>query len=240
MNEIKLRIPNEILEYILYQRTELIVGSNLMLFRILNKMHIKLLYKTVIRLQAFIRRKTIKKAFGHMMFLEYQTIKDFLPINPTHVLDIGCGVGGIDIFIDKHYNSPKNLIFHLLDKTKKEDNIYYDYHEKGAFYNSLSLARALLLENSISLHRVHIYEVGDDAAINVKEKVDFVISLLSWGFHYPVDVYIKQVFNLLKKDGMLILDIRKNTKGEDKIREYGFRIKSLMEFQKYNRVIAIK
>lgn len=55
--------------------------------------------------------------------------------------------------------------------------------------------------------------------------LDLVISLVSWGFHFPVSTYLDQVHDLLREGGRLILDLRKR-KDQDT--------------WKYNRVVAIK
>ena len=41
-----------------------------------------------------------------------------------------------------------------------------------------------------------------------KESIDLVVSTISWGFHYPIDFYLKSVFDLLNKNGLVILDLR--------------------------------
>ena len=37
---------------------------------------------------------------------------------------------------------------------------------------------------------------------------DFIFSLMSWGFHYPLDTYSAEVFRLLRPGGFLLLDSR--------------------------------
>ena len=54
------------------------------------------------------------------------------------------------------------------------------------------------------------------------EKVDIVMSLLSWGFHYPIEVYSSTVRQLLKPGGRLILTIRAGKGLELKLERAGF------------------
>ena len=72
------------------------------------------------------KQKILRKRFGRFLFTnffihyfqinnlnssvqnlfetEYKTIKDFLPKNVSNILDIGCGLGIINIFLNKNYN----------------------------------------------------------------------------------------------------------------------------------------
>jgi protein-L-isoaspartate O-methyltransferase len=43
---------------------------------------------------------------------------------------------------------------------------------------------------------------------------DVIISLISWGFHYPVSTYLDVVYDNMAENGILILDVRKNQNQE--------------------------
>jgi SAM-dependent methyltransferase len=214
----QIEIPNDALRYILFQRTGLLWHPKIFPLRVLSKLDVA--YKTLVILESILRKRQIKCDFNSLMFLEYRSIRDYLPSNARNVLDIGCGIAAIDIFIDRHYKSSKDLLFHLLDKTQIDDNLLYGFNQSGAFYNSLDMAKHLLMENGIEPGRIKLYEVSNDAKPDINQEFDIVISLISWGFHYPVDVYLDQVYQLMRHDGHLILDIRRDTNGEDKIRKY--------------------
>ena len=130
------------------------------------------------------------------------------------ILDIGCGVAGIDVFLNEHYknNSPD---FYLLDKTEIEKKVFYGLKDKAAFYNSLPVAKKLLIENGVKEEKIHTQEVGEDNKIKFGKKFDLVISLISWGFHYPVSTYLDQVYEMLNSGGTLIIDVRNVAGAED-------------------------
>lgn len=208
-----MKIPNKALTYILHQRTGYIDRDNYVFIRKLNK---KL--PTIIKdnsIHSFItmmNHKQIRSSFIQDMENEYLSIKPFLPKNCRSVLDIGCGVAGIDVFINSHYHDFPPT-FYLLDKTKIEKNVYYGFKEKGAFYNSLEIAKNLLKKNGVSSSSIMPIEATDDNAINIDSEIDLAISLISWGFHYPVETYLNSVYSLLSKGGTIIIDIRKDTNG---------------------------
>ena len=71
------------------------------------------------------------------METEYSSIQNFSPKECSSILDIGCGVAGIDIFLNQHYLHQK-VDFFLLDKTQIYRNVYCMFEENGVFYNSLN------------------------------------------------------------------------------------------------------
>jgi 2-polyprenyl-3-methyl-5-hydroxy-6-metoxy-1,4-benzoquinol methylase len=80
-----------------------------------------------------LQRTGIKSNFEKRYFKEinyhWETIKEKCQ-SINSVLDIGCGIGGIDYFIAKNNT---NCQINLLDKTKIENEVYYGFKEKGAF-----------------------------------------------------------------------------------------------------------
>lgn len=52
-----------------------------------------------------------------------------------------------------------------------------------------------------------------DSSVSGSAKFDLIISTISWGNHYPIQTYLKQVDRVLSKRGVLILDVRNGTGG---------------------------
>lgn len=234
-----INIPDEAIKYILFQRTECLYLTKTRLFKLSNKYSPFSLYKPTVKLDAFLRKKSIRSSFSKDLEQEYLSIRSFLPKKCDSVLDIGCGVAGLDVFLTKHY-SPKNIVLYLLDKTKTEKIIYYMFEEKGAFYNSLEIAQKLLLENNIKKGNINLIEATGNNEIIIRNKIDIVISLFSWGFHYPISIYLNTVYELLNDRGCLIIDIRKGTDGKKKLKDKFSEIKTIIDCQKYSRFFAIK
>ena len=183
----------------------------------------------MVEFEAKIRAQKIIDMYFSGMKREYETLQVFLPVNCSKILDIGCGIAGIDVYINEHYSS-QSIEYYLLDKSEVKENVYYMFKDKGAFYNSLDLAKATLASNGI-------HENND---INIEKNVDLALSLISWGFHYPVNTYLDKVYALLNRKGVLILDIRKGTDGLDLITKKFGEYRKILETDKYIRICAIK
>ncbi len=73
------------------------------------------------------------------------------------------------------------------------------------------------------------------------QSFDLVISLISWGFHYPVSTYARPVYGALAPHGVLILDVRRGTAGKDELAELFGQSPTLLQVtEKYERVKLVK
>lgn len=185
-------IPNSAVKYILLQRTDIQRYR-----KVAQKLRIPLSLHCF--LETFFSRQKIKRGFIKSILDDYESIKSYLPSNASRILDIGSGVAGIDVMLYRHYGKGSNIEFFLLDRTEENRDIYYGFRREGAFYNSLDVAKLMLLLNGIKEQNIHLLNATSDYRINVSN-IDLVISLLSWGFHYPISVYIEQVYRSLKEE----------------------------------------
>lgn len=233
----KIILPKESLQYALFQREGCLHDKKFS--KILTRIgRLSFLYKSITRLKCKIYPNEIITEFNKHINKDYSEIKDHLPNGARNILDIGCGIAAIDILINNHYNN--NINISLLDKTKTDDRIYYFFEEEGSFYNSLDISKEVLEDNGVSLNRVFVQEATDDNKIKSKFKFDLVISLLSWGFHYPVSTYIDEVYYKMNKGGVLIMDVRSNTGGEDLIKSKFGNCEIINESGKVIKIKAIK
>lgn len=235
----QMAVPNDALKYILYQRTDYLCFPNTFTYRVVNKILPFSIYKRVVAIEAKIAPKRIKTLYERDMTKEYLSIKDYLPETCDSILDIGCGIGGIDVFLSKHYGD-KQPIFYLLDKTRIENDIFYGFEPKGEFYNSLDLAKTMLMSNGIAEKYIHLVEATDKNEIHISDKVDLVISLISWGFHYPVETYLNKAHDVLIEGGSMIIDVRKGTNGIELLNNLFRKVDVILEEKKFHRVLALK
>lgn len=149
----------------------------------------------------------------------------------TNILDVGCGMAGIDLFLYYHYRKLKPNLF-LLDKEGTSE-IFYGFKREAAFYNSFKLVTEFLQINGVPRDKIHTIDVSADP-FPINRTFDLVVSLISWGFHYPVSTYIKNVCNAMSSNGVLIIDIRKDTDGEVVLKR-NFKHISLISDKKKNR-----
>jgi SAM-dependent methyltransferase len=194
--------------------------------------------KSSVIVKSFLFGDKVKRLYMEDIRGDYDSIKDHLPAEAKTVLDIGCGVAGIDVFISKHYDGRVDIF--LIDRTTLERKVYYGFREKGAFYNSLALSKKFLEVNGVYPEKIHLQEANKDNSIHFDARFDIVLSLISWGFHYPVSTYLDEVFEKMNTGGILIIDVRKNTGGEGKLLEKFGNCKAIIETEKYVRVVSKK
>ncbi|HEU4409995.1 MAG TPA: hypothetical protein VFS43_32370 [Polyangiaceae bacterium] len=232
-------IPDSAVKYILFQRTGYLRFPKTLLYRALDKALPFSIYNAVVEAESRLGRDRVKALYSDAMGAEYETIRAALPKACSAVLDIGCGVAGLDVFLERHYRG-QEAHFYLLDKSRTEKAVYYDMASKGAFYNSLGVAEDLLSGNGVPRRRIHLLEANDANEVRVDRPVDVVVSLISWGFHYPVATYAKQVREALADGGVVILDVRKGEGGLDELRRHFGSVEVLQSEPKYDRVVAKK
>lgn len=160
-------------------------------------------------------------------------MKPFLPKTCESVLDIGCGLAAVDVLLSKHYGNP---MITLVDQDKVDANIHYGFRDLGSFYNSFALAGQIMKENGVTNYSFIPANTGADVRIGVKQ--DLIISLLSCGYHYPVDFYLDRMVELLSPRGRIIIDIRENTDGVKKFKRYFSEVETISNYNKSFRICA--
>jgi len=115
--------------------------------------------------------------------------------HPADVLDIGSGVGAIDVMLAKLGSS-----VHLLDG---EDALPIMFRQDVPF-NARKAVKSFFADNGITkfsyMSPHNLYPV----------KVDLVLSFRSWCFHYPPVQYLEFVKQCCKPSTRLLIDVRKD------------------------------
>jgi len=227
-------VPNQAVPYVLFQRTGYLIGTKIPVF---NRLFRWLPYNQYVLLEARLFRSRIKRCYSTDMAQEYARIKEHLPSRAFRILDIGCGVAGIDVFLNRHYETSHPEFF-LIDRSETAARVYYDFKQSGAFYNSLDVAVDLMSSNGVPLERIHVQEADQGRVMFPAPSYDLIISLISWGFHYPVSAYLDAVRERLSRDGVLILDIRRDSGGVEAIEEAFGDVREIFGAEKYVRLAA--
>lgn len=171
------------------------------------------------------------KDFIDVINKEFVEIKPYLPDKCAAILDIGCGLAGIDVLLHAHYGEPR---LYLADQNKTDANIHYGFRPTGSFYNSFQVVGEIMRLNEVENYSLLAASKGTD--ISIREKPDLIISLLSCGYHYPVDFYLLKMIEILSPTGRIILDIRENTDGVKKLKQYFSEIETIRHENKAFRV----
>jgi SAM-dependent methyltransferase len=152
------------------------------------------------------RRDRVALSFSEGLARDLESLRPWLPERATSVLDIGCGLGGIDILLHRHY-APDSPRLTLLDRDGVSPDVFYGYEDDAAHYTSLADARRLLEENGVPPADITTCDADRDG-YPATGRFDLVISLISWGFHYPIETYLDDVERTLAPGGTVILDVR--------------------------------
>lgn len=209
-NSDKLHVTDESVRFILYQRSELLAFPRMPGARLIRKIFSRYIpiFKIFTFVESRIRKNIIKKEFSRDISREYEEIKNYLPEKFDNVLDIGAGVAGIDVFLF-HHNKENNPKIITLDKTQLDKNIFFKYDKANSYYNSADVSTNFLLENGIPRSNITTLEANDNGTIDIDSSIDLIISLKSWGFHYPVSFYLEEVNRILSPNGTIIMDLRR-------------------------------
>ena len=167
----------------------------------------------------FFQNKNLEKIAEDLFIKEIQTFKNFLPKSALNVMDIGCGLGIINIYLNKIYKNDMN--FFLLDKNKVDKKIKYGFSKNYESYNDLNETKNLLISNGIEKNCIHLFDA--EKQIKIDRKIDLVISLKSMGYHYPIEIYLKLFKKCCTPETIFIFDVSENYFNEDFLKKnFGF------------------
>ena len=159
----------------------------------------------------YFQNQDLEKITEELFLKELNTFKNFLPNSVNTIMDIGCGLGIINIYLNKFFE--KKPIFFLLDKNRIDRKIKYGFSLNYESYNDLNETKNILLGNEIDSDCVYLFDVEKQFQIN--KKIDLVISLKSMGYHYPINSYIELFRNCCTKNTVFIYDMGENQYDEN-------------------------
>lgn len=135
---------------------------------------------------------------------EWEPIKDAVNWDKVGaVLDIGAGVGGIDVLL--WYKC--RPILALMDYDKTADRLKYGMQASGEPYNSIKATVQMMKRNGVE--GVEYYSPDNLEAFGA-HSYGLILSCLSWGYYYPIDTYLTAAYNAIREDGVLIVDVRED------------------------------
>jgi hypothetical protein len=140
----------------------------------------------------YLHRNRGRDDWGASFENDYAEIEAFLPATVGRIIDIGCGMAGIDVCLKRRY--PMAELW-LLDGGWQTGARRDGWNETMTPFSSRDAAEELLAANNVEADR------WIDAGTSEHLKADLIVSLASWGFHYPLSTY-----NIT---GYCIADLRK-------------------------------
>jgi SAM-dependent methyltransferase len=177
-------------------------------------------------------RQRWQAAYERELRQTYQGMQKYLPDPCWGVLDIGSGLGGIDVLLTRHYQ-PDPPYVHLLDG--EDDAPTMKLHRQT--FNSMKVARRFLLANGVRPDRFGYFTIATNV---LPRPYDIVLSLGSWCFHYPPDTYLELLLGGggLHMGTVLIMDVRTGKpEYAAQIAESLERVGIIKEASKYTRAV---
>ncbi len=150
---------------------------------------------------------------------------------PGRVADIGSGYAFFDLFLHRRYGCKLLLI-----DIEETEEIYFAFKAEGAGYNNLGTARRFLEANGVPADAIETVNPKHQE-LSQAGRVDLALSLISCGFHYPVETY--DTFFSEQVDKAIMLDIRGGTNGHKVLDGYG-PTRIVRSRRKYSTVVARK
>lgn len=137
------------------------------------------------------------RAYREALVKTYQSIAAVLPEKCASVLDVGSGLGGIDILLNRHFGGGLEVC--LLDG--EDDAPKMNLHRQT--FNSMKVAEDFLRENDVTRFSYYAADkLGDPRPF------DLIVSFGSWCFHYAPAVYLEFVKACCHKDTVLVIELR--------------------------------
>lgn len=140
-------------------------------------------------------------AYERDLLSTYLEIRPHLPESCWGILDVGSGLGGIDVLLSRHYRH--HAYIHLLDG--QDDPPKMVKHRQT--FNNMNVARDFLVRNGVQANRFAYYTPNSD---QLPKPYDLVVSFGSWCFHYEPDVYLPLLLRGggLHRESIIIVDVR--------------------------------
>lgn len=172
-------------------------------------------------------------AYNADLAATFESFADYLPPACERVLDIGGGMGGIDALIATHYAQQPEVV--IVDGIA--DEAVVSFHAR-TFNSAVHGERFLALQG---VERVAY--IAPAVALGSRiGPCDLVLSIQAWPFHIPVDEYLNLARRVLKPDGLLLVDVRKNDDVSPRaLAQAAFRPYQVIgDFPKFKRVLYVR
>jgi SAM-dependent methyltransferase len=171
-------------------------------------------------------RKAWEAAYHDAIFETYASIVPFLPAECASLLDVGSGLGGIDVVLNRHYGG--DVAVYPLDGL--DDEARCIKHAKT--FNSARVTREFQRANGVNEFCYYTPQTLEPLV-----PFDLIVSFGSYCFHYSPDVYLNFIKACCKPSTILIFEVRrKNEEWFDILATDFKRIGTAAVYEKFERV----
>jgi SAM-dependent methyltransferase len=147
-----------------------------------------------------------KRRYEEDLARAYKVIAPHLPAYCGRFLDVGSGLGGMDVLIRRHYQDRgESPTVTLLDGW--DDPPKMRLHRET--FNDMRQAQNFQVKNGCPPLKFEAY--GPDVKSFDRATIDLVVSFGSWCFHYPPSTYLPQLLKTgVHRETVFILEVRRN------------------------------
>lgn len=136
-----------------------------------------------------------ESAYAASLAEVFESIKPALPVDCRSVLDIGSGLGGIDVLVAHHYD-PQPAIY-LLDGLNDPPVV------ENSFTTFSNAKIAMDFQRKNGVKTIACTDVVPDS------KFDLIHAYFSYGFHIPPGNYLADVKKAMHEKTVCIFDVRR-------------------------------
>jgi len=147
-------------------------------------------------------------AYNRRMNRLYESLKPFLPAKCDNILDIGSGLGGIDVLLSKHYSG--NASVELLDG--ESDQPIVNRHAE-------TFSNHAVMSDFLSKNGVENFSLSSPQKYDIKPR-DLIVSFSAYCFHIDVDKYLKLITESAHADTVCIFRIRDGKNYLETLKKY--------------------
>lgn len=174
-------------------------------------------------------------AYRESISSDYKSMVPWLPETCGAILDVGSGLGGINIPLSRHYASAPQIW--LLDG--ESDKPVVQGHSTP--FNSMEVAFAFLETNDVDMSGYFPWRTvaGQSGAFaKTPQSFDLIISLQAWCFHIPPMHYVPFVIKAGNPGATMILDVRRDYPDYfSDLRRYFTEVGVAVEGKKFRRMV---
>lgn len=150
-----------------------------------------------------------REAYESSLQAIMENIRPVLPRDCGSLLDIGSGLGGIDVALSNHYRNQAHVCLLDGDETSPEVKWSFEPH------NSMTVAFDFLHKNGVT----NLSSLGPGNLDKWRgEPFDLVVSFAAYGFHIHPGNYLSDLQKVIHDETVIILDVRKRK--EDWLRTF--------------------
>jgi SAM-dependent methyltransferase len=144
-------------------------------------------------------RHVWEKAYERHLFARMDNILPYIPSQAKTVLDVGSGLGGIDILLYRWYDKETHVT--LLDGSEFTPEV----SKHNVPFNSKKVAIEFLRDNGVNERHSHFMDCDSLKS----QPFDLIVSFRAWCFHIKPSMYLEFVRRCCHANTKVILDIRK-------------------------------